>query len=71
MEKSGFFTVSKFLKTFQQCLRKSREYLNTIKRYFGKVFIKFERVEDSFENSFGVRSIRIFTSFRAIPIINH
>ena len=56
MEKSGFFTVSKFLKTFQQCLRKSREYLNTVKRYFGKVFIKFERVEDSFDNSFGVRS---------------
>ena len=44
------FSVSKFLETLQQCLRKSREYLNTIKRYFGRVFIKFERVEGSFEN---------------------
>ena len=52
-------------------LKKIREYLNTIKRYFGRVFIKFERVEGSFENSFGVHSISIFTSFRAIPIMNH
>ena len=33
--------------------------------------MKFERVEGSFENSFGVRPIRIFTIFRAIPIMNH
>ena len=33
--------------------------------------MKFERIEGSFENSFGVRSIRVFTTFRVIPIMNH
>ena len=35
------------------------------------LYIKFERVEGSFENSFGVRSSSIFTTFRVIPIMNH
>ena len=68
MEKSDSV---KIFENVSVMLKKIREYLNTIKRYFDRVFIKFERVKGSFENSFGVRSIRIFTSFRAIPIMNH
>ena len=48
-------------------LQKTMEYLNTIKRYSGRLFIKFERDESSFENSFYVCSIRIFTKFLGDP----
>ena len=52
-------------------LKKTKGIFNTIERYFGRVFIKLERVEGSFENSFGVCSIKIFTNFWAILIMNH
>ena len=48
--------------------RKTIEYLNTIKRYSGRIFIKFERDEGS---SLCVRSIRFSLNFRAISIMNH
>ena len=44
-------------------LQKIIEYLNRIKRYSGKIFIKFERDEGSFENSCYVCSIRISLNF--------
>ena len=44
-------------------LQKTKECLNTIKRYLGRIFMKFERDECSLEISFCVRSIRIFTLF--------
>ena len=52
-------------------LKKIIEYLNTIKTYPSKIIIKFEKDEGSFENSFCVRSIRIFTKFWVITIMNH
>ena len=48
-------------------LQKIKEYLNTIKRYSGRVFIKFERDKGSFEISLSVCSIRIFTNFSGDP----
>ena len=44
-------------------LQKIIEYLNTIKRHPGRIFIKFERDKGSFEISFCVHSVRIFTKF--------
>ena len=43
------------------------EYLNTIKRYSGQTFIKFERDKDCYKISFCVHSIRIFTKFSGDP----
>ena len=37
----------------------------------GRIFIKLERVEGSFEISFCVHSIRIITKFWVIPIMNY
>ena len=48
-------------------LQKIIEYLNTIKSYSGKIFIKFERDKGSFEIKFCVRSIRVFTKFLGDP----
>ena len=42
------------------------EYLNTIKRHPGRIFIKFEKDEGGFEILFCVHSIKIFTNFWAI-----
>ena len=39
------------------------QYLNTIKRYSGRIFIKFERDEGSFEILLDVCSIRVFANF--------
>ena len=44
-------------------LKKIMEYLNTTKRYPGKIFMKFEEDERSCEISFCVCSIRVFTKF--------
>ena len=38
-------------------------YLNRIKRYLGKIFMKFERDEGSFIISFSLHFIKIFTRF--------
>ena len=48
-------------------LQKIKEYLNTINRYPDGIFIKFKRVEGSFEISLCVSSIRIFTKFLDDP----
>ena len=38
-------------------------YLNRIKRYLGRIFMKFERDEGSFKISFSVHFIKIFARF--------
>ena len=43
------------------------EWLNTIKRYSGKISIKFERDEGSFEILLCVYSIRVFAKFSGDP----
>ena len=43
------------------------EQLNTIERYSGRIFIKFERDEGSFETSLCVCSVRVFTKFSGDP----
>ena len=48
-------------------LHKIIEYLNTIKRYSGRIFIKFERDEGGFEISLCVGSIRVFGNFSDDP----
>ena len=48
-------------------LQKIMEYLAQSKRYPGRIFIKFERNESSFEILFYVCSIRIFTKFLVDP----
>ena len=68
VEKSGVFTKCWKLFWKHVCVVfQNKEYLNTIKRYPGRSFIKFERNESSFEISFCVRSIRIFTKFPDDP----
>ena len=48
-------------------LQKIIEYLNTIERYSGRIFIKFERDKGSFEILLCVHSIRVFTKFSGDP----
>ena len=43
------------------------EWLNTIKRYSGRIFVKFERDEGSFEISLCVCSTRVFVKFSGDP----
>ena len=43
------------------------EWLNTIKRYSDRIFIKFERDGGSFEISLCVCSIRVFAKFSGDP----
>ena len=44
------------------------EYLNTINRYSGMIFMKLERDGGSFETSLCICSIRVFTKFWVIPL---
>ena len=63
----GFSQRSENFEKFVLCFR----IVNTIKRYSGRIFIRFERDEGSLEISLCVCSIRIFTKFWVIPIMNH
>ena len=63
MERSGFSESAENFNNVCVMLQKIMEYLNTIKRYPGRIFVKFEKDEGSFEISFCVHSIRIFTKF--------
>ena len=46
----GFSQSVKIFESVSVVLQKIKGILNTIKRYSGRVFMKFERVEGSFEN---------------------
>ena len=59
----GFSQSAENFENIYVILQKTIEYLNTIKRYSGRLFIKFERNKGSFEISFSWRSIKIFTNF--------
>ena len=59
MEKSEFSHGTENFEKVCVILQNIMEYLNTIKRHLGRIFMKFERDEDS-EISFCACSIRIF-----------
>ena len=67
----GFSQRSENFENVSVMLQKIIEYLIAIKRYSGRIFIKFERDEGSFEISLCVHSIRVLTKFWVIPIMNH
>ena len=69
----GFHKVLKNFESVCVMLQEIMGYLNTIKRYPARIFMKFETYEfkGSFEISFCVCSIRNFTKFWAILIMNH
>ena len=67
----GFSQRSENFENVCVMLQKVIEYLNTIKRYSGRIFIKFDRDEGSFEVSLCVRSIRVFTKFLGDRSMNH
>ena len=71
MEKSKLLLSVETFENVWVMLQKTKECLNTIKIYPGRIFIKFERVEGSFEILFCMHSTGIFTKFRVIPIMNH
>ena len=45
------------------CFQEIMGYLNTIKRYTGRVFMKLERDKGSFKIPFCICSIRVFNKF--------
>ena len=52
-------------------LQKIMEYLNTIKRYSGRIFMKFERDEGSFEIHTVCVLLGFSLNFQDILIMNH
>ena len=73
MRNLGFSQSAENFESVCVMLQEIMGYLNTIKRYPARIFMKFETDEfkGSFEISFCVCSIRIYTKFWAIPIMNH
>ena len=69
----GFSQSAENFESVCVMLQEIMGYLNTIKRYPARIFMKFEidEFKGSFEISFCVCSIRIFTKFWVIPIMNH
>ena len=63
----SFSQRSENFKNVCAMFQKIIEYLTTIKRYSGRIFITFERDDGSFEILLCVRSIRVFTKFSGDP----
>ena len=67
MENSGFSQRSENFENVCVTVQKLIEYLNTVERYSGRIFIKFKRDEGSFEISLCLCSIRVFIKFSGDP----
>ena len=70
MENSGFSQRSENFENVCVTVQKLIEYLNTVERYSGRIFIKFKRDEGSFEISLCVL-LGFSLNFQVIPIMNH